>query len=73
MIASIKRDKEECEKATKGEAEFRRYQHLGKSHLLADEGAGDNCATWCVEKLDIAGIEAYGTKPKQLAGQCRIL
>lgn len=41
-----------------------KYQLVGKNSLLADDGAGDNCAGWVLEKLAIANIGDGSGKPK---------
>jgi len=51
-----------------------RYQKLGKKHpivkLFGGSDCGDNCAGWCIDKLEIAGIIRDWPKPRSLAGQC---
>lgn len=75
MIASIKEDKRICEQASRNEQEYPLYQYLGKKHFLADEEEGDNCASWCVSKLAVAGVgdRSAKSKPKVVVGSCVIL
>ena len=51
---------------------FLEYQLAGKSPFLADEGAGDNCASWTANKLKIAGI-GDGSKKKPEPGPCLVM
>jgi len=55
---------------------FLEYQLIGKSSVLADEGAGDNCAGWTLAKLAVAGIGDGNGKPipqKAAGGVCHLL
>lgn len=73
MIKAIKEDKEQTEKANKGESEYIKYSFVGQNHFLFKffQENNINCADWCVTKLKIAipNLEYRGTaKPKLLAG-----
>lgn len=43
------------------------YQFLGKQGCCVDPDDGDNCAGWCLDKLEAAGVKGvddiYGKKP----------
>lgn len=64
MIKSIEQDIAICEKAKKRQAEFPNYQLVGEGHFLSDIGMGDNCASWSIKKLAIAGYGDGTGKPK---------
>jgi hypothetical protein len=55
-------------KAKRGEAEYPPYQLLGENHPLSEIGMGDNCASWCIKKLLLAGIDERDVlhKPKKI-------
>ena len=75
MIKSIKMDKAKVVESMKSGTGFLKFQFVGSNHLLADEGSGDNCASWSINKLLIAGIdETYEkTKPEKVSGGCVLL
>jgi hypothetical protein len=75
MIASIKEDQAVCERASHGKGDYPSFQYLGTNHLLSETNMGDNCASWCLKKLAIAGIgDGSGkSKPEKVAGGCLIL
>lgn len=75
MIISIKKDKEICDKAKRGEGEYPLYQYVGTIHPLSDTGMGHNCASWCVEKLKEGGInlDVSFAKPKSLVSDCSVM
>lgn len=82
MIASILKDKEICEKAARGERdeekkliEYPRYQKVGTNHFLSEVGMGENCASWAIRHLAVAGIDETSSKskPKKVAGKGCIL
>jgi len=79
MIASIKEDRDVCESAQRGECEFPNFQLVGSNHFLSELDMGDNCASWCLKKLAVAGIgDGSGlSKPEVVArgweGLCVIL
>lgn len=73
MIDAIIKDAEKCEKARRGECDFPRYQLVGKNSIFSDEKTAHNCASWCNEKLAIAGITSDSNKPKIAASNCIVL
>jgi len=75
MIDSIEEDQKVCLRAAKGEGEYRKYQLVGDKHPFSEIGMGVNCASWCIEKLEIGGININPimTKPDKLTRSCNIL
>lgn len=75
MIASIRKDKKQVKKHKKyltgqsndpADNQPLEYQFLGASHFLTKSSNGDNCTSWILDKLKIAGIDYYDNvlKPK---------
>jgi hypothetical protein len=56
MLASIEADFEQTNKAKNGEGEYLPYQYGGKFSVFGD-GKAHNCPTWCIEKLQLAGVK----------------
>ncbi|MGE3920234.1 MAG: hypothetical protein AB7F64_04695 [Gammaproteobacteria bacterium] len=75
MIASIKQDRDQTEKAHLGAAEFIPYQFFGSDSWLGTESNGVNCAQWVKNKLAIAGLNLSQTKskPAKVAGSSCII
>jgi len=77
MIASILADKDICDRAAQGDVdvegnrvEYPLYQRVGTNHFLSETGMGENCASWAIRHLAVAGIDKTSTmsKPKKVAG-----
>lgn len=74
MIASIKEDQRITEDAKKGVGQYMPYQLVGINSIFSDAEGGHNCASWCADKLKVAGVgNGMAKKPETLAGGiCRI-
>lgn len=74
MIASIKDDYLITDNANKGIGKHLPYQFVGMDAIFSNADAGHNCASWCADKLEIAGIgNGSGKKPEMLAGGSCVL
>lgn len=75
MLESIHADKKKVALSLQQGSGFLEFQQVGKNSLLADEGRGDNCAGWILEKLAIVGIGDGTAKPvpAKVSGDCKII
>ncbi len=74
IVASVERDRAICQAAQTGNGEYPLYQSVGTHHVLSDAGMGHNSASWCVEKLALAGIDLTNraSKAKKVTSPCVI-
>ena len=60
MLQSIAQDKDKTDAAERGEGSYLPYRFSGRYKITLfssdEKGGGDNCASWCIEKLKIAHI-----------------
>jgi hypothetical protein len=51
------------------------YQVVGTNHPLSEKGRGDNCSSWCVNFLNVAGIHDLDdviSKPQSMTSSCPV-